>query len=97
MTGNKRKKRLAKLKKLRNIVRNNVSKRELYRWVDAKNVKNGGVDANLTPVVPITEDGRNVLTPKDVDPDWEFEEERQRESEREEERLQAWADNDLNR
>jgi len=85
MKGNKRKKRMDKLKKLRNIIKNNASRQPRFIW---------------RPVVvepEIKEVGQNVLQPKDIDPDWDYREAKQQEMERDEERLQAWADNDLNK
>lgn len=87
MKGNKRKKRLAKLKKKRNILKNNVSHKEVYRWLRTA--------PEETPVT--IKGGENVIHPKDIDPDWEYEEHRQREIERDDERLQEMAERDLNR
>lgn len=83
--GNKRQKRLAKLKKKNNIRKNNMPTRK-YMWMPVQK----------EPEV-VAKDGQNVLHPKDIDPDWEYEEAKQRGMERDEERLQEMANNDLYR
>lgn len=84
--GNKRQKRLAKLKKDRNIRKNNMPRRR-FMWLPTNKV-----EEKLT-----VEDGQNVLHPRDIDPDWETEEARQEKSDMEEDRLKAMEDKDLNR
>lgn len=85
MTSKKRQKRLAKLKKLRNILKNNVSHRHEFRWVPA-NSKVGDV---------IGKTGENTLVPEKVDSDWEYENYKQEKLEREEEWLKNQAERDL--